>query len=195
MNDACSAPLGIDRLLAYWLDEIDESATEATEQHLFECAACSDSLQELVTVGRDIRTLLEQGRIATAVPASFVESLRAAGLEIREYRLEANTSVYCTVAPNDDLVLAHLHAHLDGVERLDAIVEDTASGARIRLTNLSFNPAEGEVVLLPRTSQLRRIEQTTQHVHLIAVGADGERALGVYTFHHRTGGSRVETEG
>ncbi|HEY8540542.1 MAG TPA: hypothetical protein VIL28_16895 [Steroidobacteraceae bacterium] len=195
MSDMCTAPLDVDRLLAYWLDEFDESAMEAAEQHLFECATCSDSLQELVTLATDVRTLLQQGKIAAVMPASFVKRLQAAGLKIREYRLEPHTSVYCTVTPSDDLVLAHLQAPLDHVERLDAIVEDTTSGTRTRLTNLSFNPAESAVVLLPRTDALRLIEQTTQHVHLIAVGADGERELGVYTFHHRTGGSTADIEG
>ena len=187
-NDLCGKPLGTQQLLAYWLDELDERASGAIEEHLFVCATCSTSLERVIAVAEGIRTLLAKGEIAAVLPASFVEKMKAAGLRLREYRLEPQTSVNCTVTPEDDLVLAHLRASLEGVRRVDAVVEDVEAGVETRLVDLSFNASDGEVVYLPRTSDLRPVQRMTQRVRLVATDENGERTLGVYTFNHQVSG-------
>ena len=106
-NPSCGEPLGTQQLLAYWLDELDEFESGAIEQHLFACAVCSTSLERVIAVAEGIRELLAKGEIGTVLPACFVRTMKAAGLRLREYRLEPQTSVNCTVTPEDDLVLAH----------------------------------------------------------------------------------------
>jgi len=184
-NDLCSEPLTIEQLLAYWLDEPDENESIAIEEHLFGCESCSASLEQLAALGEGIRRVLSAGDIAAVLPNQFVQRLKAAGLQIREYRLEPQGSVNCTVAPDDDLVLAYLRAPLEDVKRLDAVVADLSVGSETRLADVSFNAKDGEVVLLPNTSQLRPIEHTTQRVQLIAVDEQGETIIGSYVFHHR----------
>jgi hypothetical protein len=184
-NPPCVAPLGTQQLLAYWLDELDEREAETTEQHVFGCAECSAALERIVALAEGTRKLLGQGEIASVLSPSFVQRMKAAGLRIREYRLQPHTSVNCTVTPEDDLVLAHLHASLEDVKRLDAIVEYVEAGVKTRLVDLSFNASDGEVVFLPRTSDLRPIQRATQRVRLVSADENGERTLGVYTFNHR----------
>jgi hypothetical protein len=187
-NPSCGEPLGTQQLLAYWLGELDERESGAIEQHLFACAMCSTSLERVVAVADGFRTLFATGEIATVLSASFVQKMKAAGLRVREYRLEPQTSVNCTVTPEDDLVLAHLHAPLEGVRRVDAVVEDVEAGVQTRLVDLSFNASDGEVVYLPRTSDLRAVQRITQRVRLVATDENGERTLGVYTFNHQGNG-------
>jgi len=184
-SPACNDPLETQQLLTYWLNELDERATEATEQHLFACAACSAALERVVALAQGTRELVRQGEIGAVLSPSFVHRMKAAGLRVREYRLEPQTSVNCTVTPDDDLVLAHLHVPLAGVRRLDAVIEDVEAGAQMRLVDLTFNPSDGEVVYLPRTSALRPIQRATQRVRLVATDENGERTLGEYTFNHQ----------
>lgn len=180
----CLEPLTTEQLLAYWLVEPSENESAAIEEHLFGCASCSASLERLVSLGQGVRNALRAGDIAAVLPSSFVERLKSAGLRVREYRLEPQGSVNCTVTANDDLVLAHLRAPLEGVQRLDAVLTDLTDGSESRLADVSFNTNEGEVVLLPNTSQLRPVQSTTQRVRLFALDEQGERMIGEYLFRH-----------
>ena len=173
------------RWIEYWLNELDDAESAALEEHLFECAACHAFLERLAALRDSIRDLYKAGHIATIVPAEFVRKIKDAGMTVREYRLAPQGSVYCTVAPQDDFVVGHLETPLEGVSRLDAILEEVDMSSSRRLTDIPFNAAEGEVVLLPATHELRPIERLTLRVHVIAIDPEGERTLGVYTFNHR----------
>jgi hypothetical protein len=181
----CSEPLSTQQLLSYWLDETSENEVFRIEEHLFSCASCSASLEQLTILGEKVRKVLCDGNTAAVLPMGFVQQMKAAGLRIREYRLGPQGSVNCTVTSDDDLVLAHLLAPLRDVQRLDAIVADLTAGHEHRLTDVSFNPAEGQVVFLPNTEQLRPIQRATQRVELIAVDENGERTIASYLFHHQ----------
>jgi hypothetical protein len=128
--------------------------------------------------------LIGRGGAAAIVPPEFVVRLKAAGLRVREYELEPRGSVACTITPDDDLVVAHLEAPLAGVQRLDVVIHEVEARHTFRLTDVGFNPASREVVLVPKASDLRRRGRSTQRVELVAVSADGERVLGEYVFNH-----------
>ena len=74
-------------------------------------------------------------------------------------------------------MVAHLHAPLDKVQRLDLLFDDEASGARWRVEDVAFDPAADEVVLASRTAELRRLPVTTQRVQLLAVERTTERVI------------------
>ena len=160
------------------------------EEHLFECAACTAALERLAALGDSIRSLHNDGHVATFVPTAFVRTMKDAGMSVREYRLAPHGSVYCTVTPQDDFVVGHLEAPLAGVTRVDAIIEEVDRSSSQRLTDIPFNPADGEIVLLPSIRELRPLEKLTLQVQLIAVGVSDERTLGVYTFNHRGPGAQ-----
>src|SRR5687767_11555300 len=94
-------------LLAWWLDELDESAADAIEEHLFECAECSARLDELLRLGGALRKTLTSGNCGMVTSAAFVKRLHADGFQVREYALHPGGSVNCTVAPDDDLVISY----------------------------------------------------------------------------------------
>jgi hypothetical protein len=103
-------------------------------------------------------------------------------MRVREYRIEPGGSVNCTVAPSDDLVVTHLGAPLQEVQRLDLIFE--GEGWRQRLQDIAFDPLSGEVVFAPSVAELRKMGVSTNRAHLVAVGPDAERVIGQYTFNH-----------
>jgi hypothetical protein len=175
----------IGALLAYWLGnaDADDDGTRAVEEHWFGCAECAARLQELARLCGDVTRVVRAGLVQAVLPAAFIERLRAAGLRLREYRLEPGTSVACTVAPDDDLVVAHLHAPLHGVRRLDVVMDDS-SGARLRVEDVAFDAASDEIVYAPSIADLRRLGVATQHVRLVSVADGGERVIADYTFNH-----------
>ena len=179
----CTERTPTSTLLDYWFGEApaDEAAVE---EHLMGCRYCSSRLRALVQLGDGIRQTARAGRVHAVLSPAFVEELRADGLRLREYRLQPGGSVACTVTPEDDLVVSHLHAPLHGVQRLDLVLEDLATGTSLRMPDLAFDPSQDEVAIAPNTAALRALQASTHRMRLIAVHGDSERELGAYTFHH-----------
>ena len=179
----CIRAIPTSALLAYWTGE--NVAEEATlEEHLMSCPHCSARLEALVRVGQGIRRATRAGNFHGVLSAAFVETLRRDGLRVREYRVQPDSSVACTVTPDDDLVVSYLNAPLRDVQRLDLVFEDLVAGHAVRMTDVAFDPGAGEVVLAPNTTALRAFETGPRRARLIAVNDGVERELGSYTFDH-----------
>lgn len=169
-------------LLGYWLGELDESHEAAVEEHYLGCAACSARLAEVEVLADGVRRAFAGGSMAAVVTPAFVERLRERGLRLREYRVELNGSVNCSVGPEVQVLLSRLQVPLEGVERIDVVA--TSLGAEQRLEDVPFDAASGEVVVVPSLAYVRTLPSHRQTMRLVAVGADGERVLGDYTFNH-----------
>lgn len=180
----CTAPTPVATLVGYWLGELDGEREAELEGHLLGCDDCSAQLRELLRLGEGIKQATRAGSAHAVLPAAFIQRLQASGLRVREYRLRPGGSVNCTVIPEDDLVIAHLHAPLTDVQRLDLLFDDVTSGARWRVEDVAFDPAADEVVLASNMAELRRLPVTTQRVRLLAVERATERVIADYTFHH-----------
>jgi hypothetical protein len=155
---------------------------------LFACDECTARLNALARLSEGVRRITREGNVSAILPAPFVRRLRDVGLRVREYRLQAGGSVACTIAPEDDLVLAHLHAPLQDVERLDVVFHDVSANSRTRVEDVAFDPTAGEVVLLPNATHLRQVVSMTLQVQLLAADSARDRIVGEYTFNHSNQG-------
>jgi hypothetical protein len=178
---ACTTPP--QELLAYWLGELEAAQESRLDEHLLACAACSERLRKIVDLGAAIRAELLRGDFGFVLPAAFIRRIKEAGLRVREYSLEPGASVDCTVTRDDDLVVAHLHAPLRDVRRLDVVIDDPTSGTR-RATDVAFDPAADGVTLVPSVAHLRTLDRMRQRVRLVAVEGVNERVIADYTFDH-----------
>jgi hypothetical protein len=181
---SCEMSAPTSTLLAYWLGELEPAAQSDLEEHLFRCAPCSARLRSLVQLGEGIRRATIDGNLHGVVTASFVKRMQEAGFSIREYRIQPGGSVLCTVTPEDDLVVAHLHASLRDVRQLDVLYHDLTKGTQQRMRDVAFDPALDEVVLVPNVAHLRQLGTAVARAELVAVEATAERVIGVYTFNH-----------
>ena len=173
-------------LLDYWLHDSDAAATEALDEHLLACDDCGRRLDELVALGEGVRAAWRAGAVAAVASGAFLQRLADQGTRVRAYRVPRNGSVNCTVAPEDELLASHLEVPLEGVGRVDAVLElSTEPGVQHRLQDVPFDPQAGEVVYLPRIAEARRMPAHTLRVTLLAVDDAGTRELGRYSFHHR----------
>ncbi|MGH7488515.1 MAG: zf-HC2 domain-containing protein [bacterium] len=177
-------PLSIATLTEYWMGELDERTQSDVEEHLFSCSLCHATLELLVAMGEGIRAVSRKAGVAAVLTPDFVRKLKAEGAQVREYSLQPGDSVLCTIAPDDDIVLAHLHAPLAGIDRLDAVFEDSHSGKQFRYDDIAFNPGQGEIVFAPKASDLRSYGKGTRTLRLLSVSAAGERVIGEYVFNH-----------
>ena len=182
-RSACTAH-GSEELLAYWLGEADDAAEARLDEHLVACAECSARLQALVDLGATVRRELLRGTFFSVLAAPFIGRLKDAGVRVREYDLEPGGSVSCTITRDDDLLVAHLHAPLRGVRRVDLVLEDPAMGMRRRATDIAFDPEADRVAVLSNAAYVRTLGYTRQHMRLVAVDGVQERVLADYTFNH-----------
>jgi hypothetical protein len=180
----CITPLALESLVDYWFEAGSTAEDARVEEHLFGCGPCSARLQQLANISLGIKRLVARGDFGAVVTSPFVARLKDAGLRVREYRVPAGGSVACTIAPQDDVVVGRLHASLAGITRLDMLVSDPERGDAVRLKDVPFDAAAGEVIFSPGTAYLRTLHTQTQRVELLAVAEAGERLVGEYTFNH-----------
>lgn len=180
----CANPIGFETLVAYWLGEVPEAAETALEEHLLACAHCSARLEQLAAIAAGVRAAVEGGRVSLVVSGRFVETMRKAGLRLREYRVDPGGSVNCTIAPEDDAVISRLRAPLAGVTRLDLVRTLSGDAPPQRITDLPFDAAAGEVFVIPPAAWLKTMPAFTMRMRLIDVGERGETPIGEYTFDH-----------
>lgn len=181
---SCGAPLDWPTLLAYWLGELDSDAEARIEEHYLGCAGCSGRLAELGALTEGVRAVARASGVSAVVNEAFVRRLAERGLNVRAYRVPQNGSVNCTVAPEDDFVIARLEAPLAGVRRLDLVNVGIDGRTQTRLEDIPFVAESGHVVVSTRVDTLRALPATTLRMRLLAVDGNDERAIGEYTFHH-----------
>ncbi len=182
--------ISLEKLIAYWLGELPSAEEAPLEEHLFACESCSARLEELAALAAGIRAAVREGRVAAMISVPFLETLKRQGLRVREYRVPAGGRVDCTLRADDDAVVGRMQAALAGVKRLDALQRVEVGGEKVfeqRLEDVPFDPAAGEVLLLPSSALLRAMPANTARVRLVSVDEAGEREIGEYTFAHTPG--------
>jgi len=183
-SSKCNWRAPLTTMVEYWLGELNPTQESTIEEHLFGCEECHARLRHLVDLGRDIRETVRSGEIGMVLTPAFVARLQRSGMHVREYRLQPGGSVNCTIAPEDDLVVAHLHAPLGGIKRLDLVGRDETSGANWRIKDIAFVPDAGHVALANDSVALRRLPFATLRMELRAVEGAEERVVASYTFNH-----------
>lgn len=181
---SCPAPISLETLLSYWLGELDDDQEAGMEEHYLGCATCSARLEELTALAAEVRALTRAGGVGFVVSDAFVRRLVEQGRRVREYRVPSNGSVNCTVAPDDDFVIARLEAPLQGAERIDLLLMHHQGDTQVRYEDIPFVAERGEVLLSSRLDVLRALPASTVHLCLIAYDKQGERILGDYRFNH-----------
>lgn len=181
---ACAKPIPPLTLEAYWLGELAEAEAAPVEEHLMACGACAAELALLVELAASIRRLARDGRLPVVLSPAAPGRLAGSGLHVREYSVAPNRGVLCTVAPDDNIVVARLQARLAGVRRLDLQIQGLAGPGSIRMADIPFDERATEVVMAPPMDALRALAATTVRISLIAVDAGAERVVGEYAFHH-----------
>jgi len=179
--------LELERLAAYWLGELPAAEAQEAEEHFFACEACAGRLEWLAELSDAVRAAVRTGALGMIVSAPFVEAMKRAGMRLREYRTEPGMTTRCTIRADDDAVVSRLRASLAGARRVDMLHRVEIGGAaqgEVRVEDVPFDPAAGELVFIPPPAALKKMPAHTLRVRLVAVGEGAERSLGEYTFAH-----------
>jgi hypothetical protein len=181
----CSNPIEAAVLVDYWLAALPSAAEEAVEEHLMTCDRCGNRLRDMIVLADDLRALARSGSLQVVISDQFVKHAAETGLRVREYAPPRGEGVQCTVAADDDLLVARLALELDTASRVDLSWCDPRGVEHQRMADIPIRGDAGSVICQQSITWAKASPTATLVARLLAVDAKGEeRLLGEYTFHH-----------
>ena len=181
----CAGPIEPDVLMDYWLAVLSPADEDALELHLIACDECGERLRETIALAEGLHRLARSGTLQVIVSEPFARHAAEAGMRVREYAPTRGESVQCTVAADDDLLVARLAADLSNAERVDLAWCDTRGVEHQRLVDIPMHTDTGEVICQQSITWAKASPSVTMIARLLAVDHRGDqRLLGEYTFHH-----------
>lgn len=186
MQDAaCHAPVDPAVLADYWLALLGDAEQEAVELHLFECDACGHRLRSIIDIAEAIRALARSGTLRVILAENFVRHAEETGRRVRQYDFEPGQTVPCTIAADDDLLVARFAVDLSAAERVDLSFCDPRGVERGRMNDIPVGTDVRHVVFQESATFAKAAPSSSMVARLLAVGSDGEeRLLGEYFFQH-----------
>jgi hypothetical protein len=181
----CPRPLDAAVLLDYWFAALAPDTEEIVEQHLMVCDACGDRLRETIVLAEGLRALARSGALQVIVSDRYVTHAAETGARVREYAPARGESIQCTVAADDDLLVARLAADLTTASRVDLSWCDTRGIEHQRLSDVPIRADAGAVICQQSITWAKASPTASMIARLVAVDESGEeRLLGEYTFNH-----------
>jgi hypothetical protein len=181
----CSNPIEAAVLMDYWFAALPSVAEEAVEEHLLACDGCGDRLREVIALAEGLRALARSGSLQVVVSDRFVKHAAETGLRVREYAPAWGESVQCTVAADDDLLVARLAVDLTTASRVDLSWCDPQGIERQRMADIPIRSEAGSVICQQSITWAKASPTATMIARLVSLDEKGEeRLLGEYTFHH-----------
>ena len=176
----CPAPLPWDTLVDYWAGDLDETATDAVEEHLFGCAACTAAAARVAAVTEALRSALPP-----IVSRARVEQLRARGVRVRENAFAPGQREQVLFTRDADLLIHRLEGlDLTRADRVDFRITAESTGELIAAVDaVPFDAAAGALLV---ACQRHYAALPADTVMSVAVHAPGlPPATATYTILHR----------
>ena len=181
----CPQPIDAAVLMDYWLAALPPASEDVVEQHLMTCDACGDRLREAIALADGLRALARSGSLQVVISDRFVEHAAETGLRVREYSPARGGGIACTVAADDDMLVARLAVDLTTASRIDLSWCDSRGAEQQRLSDIPVRADAGSVICQQSITWAKASPTITMVARLLAVDETGdERLLGEYTFHH-----------
>jgi hypothetical protein len=182
---SCDHPIDAAILADYWLAGLADSEEEGVELHLLDCDQCGARLGEVMALAAGVRNLAREGSLRMVVSGAFLNRVAEEGLRIREYAPPAGGGVQCTVAAEDDFLIARLAANLTGAKRVDLCICDELGVEQLRLPDIPVQSGASDLLYQESITFAKAMSTTKIIARLVTVDeSGGERLLGEYAFNH-----------
>jgi len=182
---SCSNPVEAATLMDYWLALLPSTDEDAIEEHLMTCDACGNRLRQVISLSESLRTLARSGSLTVVVSDRFVKHAAETGLRVREYAPARGESIQCTVAADDDMLVARLSVGLTTASRVDLSWCEPRGVEHQRMADIPIDAAAGSVICQQSITWAKASPTMTLTARLLEVNETGEEhLLGEYTFNH-----------
>jgi Putative zinc-finger len=144
VSESCASPLTWQRLVDYWAGDLDAAETDAVDEHLFACIACSTESARVARIVQAFRA---------ALPAVISEEqmlgLRARGVVVEENHFVPGRRQEVCFEPDVDILIHHLGGlDLSIADRVDVVVRVESTGAVLFHDHFApFDRDKGEVLV------------------------------------------------
>ena len=177
----CSNPIEAAVLMDYWLAALPSADEEAVEQHLMTCDGCGDRLREVIALAEGLRALARSGSLQVVISDQFVKHAAETGLRVREYAPPRGEGVQCTVAADDDLLVARLAVDLTTASRVDLSWCDPRGIEHQRMADIPIRAEAGSVICQQSITWAKASPSATMIARLLAVDEKGTSASSAST--------------
>ena len=188
MSSPCEAPIPFETLIAYHAHELAEAEAERVEEHYFACAHCTERLEALSQLELGVRNLVQGGMLLCMSTVQMVQSARARGILVREYRTDPGEHVHCTAGPDDDLLVTR-YGGLQGVTSVDVHFRGQILGTdqfiEMEHVDAPVDQATGDLVLVAPGALNRSMPPLEIEIRLTVHTESGSHEAGPYYYHHR----------
>jgi len=182
---ACAEPIDPAILMDYWLARLDSSDEEPVEIHLLECDFCGRRLREVIELAEGLQALARSASLRVIVGDALIQRATDEGRQVREYTVHPGEPIACTVAADDDFLVAHLTADLNRASRVDLSLCDPSGVEWQRMADIPVRADAAAVIYQESVSFAKAAPSSSMTARLLAVEADGsERLIGEYIFNH-----------
>jgi hypothetical protein len=132
------------RLVDYWAGALEVAESDAIEQHVFSCEACTAALAGVARIAEAFRAAEPP-----VVGADEVAALRARGLVVEDNPVDAGARRTVEFPRGVDVIIHHLRGlDLARAERVQVIIRVESTGALILDDPLApFDRERGEVLI------------------------------------------------
>jgi anti-sigma factor RsiW len=180
---ACDTPIRDETFMDYWSGGLPPQQSQAIEEHVFSCAACTARLEAVASIAAGITSLARQGRFSGIISRATLNQLQHDGVRVRVYSLSPGDVVPCAVFPGDDLVVTSMRGDFAGVEAVTISVTGSAPLSGVVLDDVPVPAAEGELLWAAPGSLIRQMPTSRVTVTVTAGRANGRR-IGEYVLDH-----------
>jgi hypothetical protein len=160
------------------MGELEPTAAESVDEHLFSCDACAQAFERLGALIAGLREL-----VPPVISHAHRARLAAAGVVIRETQVEPDIVADARFSPEIDLLVHVLRAQLGGVERVDLEVVGADGQTIWELEHVPFDEHAGEVLIACQRHYGAELTGDPEF-RLHAVSGGVRRALGTYLVRH-----------
>ncbi len=139
----CQTPIGAERLIAYWADELTAAETDAIDEHVFACDACTQESERISSVVQAFR-----GAIPPVITRPHIEALRGRGNVVVESDFEPGVRKVARFERGVDVLIHRLCGlPLAGADRV-AVMVRSESGDTLAVDPFApFDAHRGEVLI------------------------------------------------
>ena len=142
-------------------------------------------MRDVIAVAEGLRSLARSGALHVIISDQVLEQAARAGLRVREYAARHGDSIQCTVAADDDLLVARLAVDLSAAPRVDLSWCNPEGVELLRMADIPIRADAGSVICQQSITWAKASPSSTMTARLLALDEQGgERLLGEYTFHH-----------
>jgi hypothetical protein len=168
----------------YWCSDLDTTAADAFEEHLFVCDECAARAERLLATAKLVREGMALGEVASLIlTRSAIERLQRDEVPVRHYTVGRGETVPCR-ATSDHFSVVHLRLDPPTPRTQVDLGIETARGEIIRCANVPINRLDGEISLAWPGDMVRAQPSGVLTITLTEVAGPEKRVLGEYKLAH-----------